>query len=85
MIGFELYTTTLVKYGISDEDSYNMDEKGFAMGTADSSKVIIKGTTTPFNVHPGNRDWVSLIECISSRGAVLPAYMIFQGAQVQPA
>ena len=49
---FELYTTTLVKYGISDEDTYNMDEKGFAMGIADSSKVIIKGTTTPFNVHP---------------------------------
>ena len=82
---FELYTTTLVKYGISDEDTYNMDEKGFAMGIADSSKVIIKGTTTPFNVHPGNRDWVSLIECISSRGTVLPAYIIFQGAQVQPA
>ena len=77
---FELYATTLVKYGISDEDTYNMDEKGFPMGIADSSMVIIKGTTIPFNVHPGNRDWVSLIECISSRGTVLPAYIIFQGA-----
>ena len=80
---FELYMTTRAKYGVADEDIYNMDEKGFAMGIADSSKVIVKRETTPFIVHPGNRDWVSLIECISSRGTVLPAYIIFQGSQVQ--
>ena len=82
---FELYTTTLVKYGISDEDTYNMDKIGFSMGIADSSKVIIKGIKTQFNLHPGNRDWVSLIKCISSRGTVLPAYIIFQDAKVKPA
>ena len=46
---------------------------------------IIRGNTAPFNVHPGNRDWVTLIECTSSRGSILPAYIIFQGAQIQQA
>ena len=82
---FDLYMTTREKYGVADADIYNMDEKGFAMGIADSSKVIIRGNTAPFNVHPGNRDWVTLIECISSRGSILPAYIIFQGAQIQQA
>ena len=82
---FELYKTIRAKYGVADEDIYNMDEKGFAMGIGDSSKVIINRKTTPFNVHSGNRDWVSLIECISSRGTVLPAYIIFPGVECQPA
>ena len=82
---FDLYMTTREKYGVADADIYNMNEKGFAMGIADSSKVIIRGNTAPFNVHPGNRDWVTLIECISSRGSILPAYIIFQGAQIQQA
>ena len=43
---FELYMTTRAKYGVADEDIYNMDEKGFAMGIADSSKVIVKRETT---------------------------------------
>ena len=62
-----------------------MDEKEFAIGIADSSKVIIRGNTAPFNMHPGNRDWVTLIVCISSRGSILPGYIIFQGAQIQQA
>ena len=75
--------TTRAKYGVADEDIYNMNEKDFAMSIADSSKVIVKRETISFNVHPGNRDWVSLIECISSCGTVLPFYIIFQGNQVQ--
>ena len=80
---FELYMITRAKYRVVDEDIYNMNEKGFAMGIADSSKVIVKRKTFSFNMHPENRDWVSLIECISSRGTVLPAYIIFQDSQIQ--
>ena len=76
---------TREKYGVADADIYNMNEKGFVMGIADCFKVIIRGNTASFNVHSGNRDWVTLIECISSRGSILPAYFIFQGAQIQQA
>ena len=83
---YQLYSTTRTKYGIADGDVYNMDEKGFAMGIADSSKVLVKVTEAEaFNVHSGNRDWVSMIECVSSLGSVLPAYFIFQGVRVQQA
>ena len=80
---FDLFLSIRTKHGIADEDIYNMDEKGFAMGIADSAKVIIKRGTMPFNVHAGNRDWVSLIECVSGCGRILSAYIIFPGKRIQ--
>ena len=80
---FDLFLKTRIKYGIANEHIYNMNEKGFAMGIADSAKVIIKRGTAPFSVHAGNRDWVSLIECVSGVGRILSAYIIFPGKRIQ--
>ncbi len=33
----------------------------------------------------GNRDWVSLIECVSLDGRVLPPWIILKGKQIQKA
>ncbi len=63
-----------------------MDEKGFAMGIADSFKVLVQHTEAQaFSVQAGNQDWVSLIECVSFNGTVLPLYFIFKGKLIQQA
>jgi hypothetical protein len=42
-----------------------MDEKGIAMGLGDKVKVLIpQSEAQAFITEPGNRDWVSIIECI---------------------
>jgi len=43
-----------------------MDEKGIAMGVGDKVKVLVpRSEAQAFIAEPGNRDWVSIIECIS--------------------
>jgi len=83
-IGSKLYKETCAAFGISDEDQYNMDEKGFMKGIGDDAKVIIPVTEEEvFSVQPGNREWVSVIECIGITGYALPAFVIFQGQRLQ--
>src|SRR2546430_17556496 len=61
-----------------------MDEKGFSMGIADKSKIICRcGDYNRYRLQPGNREWVTLIESVSVDRFVLPAYIIFQGQQIQ--
>lgn len=81
---FELYQTTRLKYDIADDDVYNMDEKGAMKGIGDASKVIVpRREIEAFSAQPGNRDWVSIIECISAAGYVLPPFVIFEGVRIQ--
>ena len=83
---FTLYNSTRIQYGITDYDTYNMDEKGFAMGIADSARVLVRRCEAQaFSVQAGNQDWVSVIECVRSTGDVLSPYIIFQGKQIQKA
>lgn len=82
---FTLYHNTCVTYGISPHDQYNMDEKGFAKGVIDNVKVIIsvKERGDIFMTQPGNREWVSIIECINSSSYKLPPFIIFPGQRIQ--
>lgn len=66
------------KYGILDEDTYNMDEKRFMMGVAGSAKVVLsKYKKQAFVKQCGNREWASLIESIGLRRR-LPMWCIFK-------
>jgi hypothetical protein len=81
---FKLYKETCATFGIADEDQYNMDEKGFMKGIGDDSKVLVPVTEEEvFSIQPGNREWVSVIECIGTNGYSLPAFVIFQGQRLQ--
>jgi len=68
------------KYGILDEDTYNFDETGFTMGVAGSVKVVtaLERRNRPLGVHPGNREWVTLITGVNVRGWVIPPFFIFK-------
>lgn len=76
---FELYRTKKAEYNIHDDDVYNMDEKGVIMGILAKVRVICsRKTKKPKITQQGSREWVSLIECISSSGQVLSPFVIFK-------
>jgi hypothetical protein len=77
---FQLLANKIAEYGILDDDIYNFDETGFAMGITSTSKVI---TGRDFYgkrklLQPGNREWITVIECINLN-EVLPPTIIFKG------
>lgn len=78
---FRLVQNTIAKYGIQEEDIYNFDETGFQMGVITTAKVVTGSERAgkPVCVQPGNREWVTVIESISSCGWSLPPMVIFQG------
>ena len=67
------------KHDIHLDDVYNMDEKGIMMGVLAKLKVICSRKHKKMRItQQGKREWVSLIECISSNGRVLSPYVIFK-------
>jgi DDE superfamily endonuclease/helix-turn-helix, Psq domain/Tc5 transposase DNA-binding domain len=77
---FRLVRNTIEKYGILEEDIYNFDETGFQMGVISTAKVITGAERAkPVSVQPGNREWVTVIDCISSYGWSVPPVIIFEG------
>jgi hypothetical protein len=90
---FDLVRATIEKYGILTEDIYNFDETGFLMGVIATQKVVTQ-TRQPTSKHPrvsrtkagrpkvtqpGNRNWVTVIECINASGWAVPPVIIFEG------
>jgi hypothetical protein len=77
---FRLVRNTIEKYGILEEDIYNFDETGFQMGVISTAKVITGANKgKPVSVQPGNREWVTVIDCISLYGHSVPPVIIFEG------
>jgi hypothetical protein len=78
---FEKVQEAKDKWGIQDEDIYNFDETGFAMGLIATTKVVTRSEMPgkPYLIQPGNREWVTTIECINSTGWALPSTIIFKG------
>jgi hypothetical protein len=69
------------QWGIQDEDIYNFNETGFAMGLITTTKVVSRAEMPgkPWLIQPGNREWVTIIEYINSRGWSVPTTIIFKG------
>jgi hypothetical protein len=82
---FKLVEETRQAYGIVDDDVYNFDETGFMMGVAATSKVVTSSDTVgrATVVQPGNRDWVTAIECINASGWCLLLFVILSGKLYQ--
>ena len=84
---FELYKKLKIEFNVQDEDIYNMDEKGFMMGVVQKVKVMISKYEFggKYMTQCGNRDWISLIECVSSDGRVPKPWIIFKAKLKQKA
>ncbi len=76
---FNLFQSLKKEHGIEIEDIYNMDEKGFMQGVVAKLRVMISKYEKAHMTQCGNREWVSLIECISMDGKVLKPWIIFKG------
>ena len=85
---FRLVHNTIAKYGITDNDIYNFDETGFQMGVITTARVITgseRRVGRPITLQPGNREWVTVIECIYAQGWRIPPMVILQGKVYQSA
>jgi hypothetical protein len=77
---FSLVRNTIAKYGILEQDIYNFDEVGFAMGVIATAKVVTssEAKSRPKTIQPGNKEWVSIIQGVNSYGWALPPFIIFK-------
>ena len=75
---FNCVQIAIMQHGIAPEDIYNFDEIEYAMGLIATAKVVTRAEMTgrPFLVQPGNREWVTSIECINSNGWALPPCIV---------
>ena len=70
--------------GIVPHNIYNMDETGIALGVCNNSRVIGNAHKSKTYIKsPENREWVSIIECISATGAKLRPVVVFKGQNLQ--
>lgn len=78
---FRLVVNMRGKYGIQDADFYNFDETGFMMGVICGNMVVTRADRRGRSkqLQPGNREWATAIECVSSDGITLPPFLIVQG------
>jgi hypothetical protein len=78
---FNLVQKTINENGIDPDDIYNFDETGFAMGLIATAKVITRAEyySRRALLQPGNREWVTSIECTGASGFSLPPMVIFKG------
>lgn len=51
------------------------------MGLISTSKVVTRSEMPgkPHLIQPGNREWVTTIECINTSGWIIPSTIIFKG------
>jgi hypothetical protein len=84
---FETVHEAIQEHGIHEDDIWNFDETGFAMGLCSTSKVItaVERSERPRRVIQGNREWVTIIECVSSKGIRIPPWIILKAKEHQAA
>jgi len=59
-----------------------MHEKGFLLGLALKVRVICRrGRKNPRYTQDGHREMVTVIECISADGRVIPPMYIYKGSR----
>ena len=79
---FKLLQQKITEYDLEPEHTYNMDEKGFAIGVLGRSKRIFSRRLYEKKQvrqarQDGSREWVSLLAAICADGTALPPGIIF--------
>jgi hypothetical protein len=68
------------KYNIHPEDIFNTDETGFRIGCGGKQKVVTRSARQRcYSSSSTNRDYVTVIECVSASKRLLPSMVILPG------
>src|SRR5579859_1150818 len=77
---FNALESVIEEFDILPENTYNMDESGFSIGTMETSRVIINAKVRRrLQAQPGRQEWVTSIECICASGEAIDPFIIFRG------
>jgi hypothetical protein len=79
---FQIIYAAIQEHSIHEDDIWNFDETGFIMGLCSTSKVVtaVDRSVRPRRVIQGNREWVTIIETISSKGIHVPRIIILKAS-----
>lgn len=81
---FDALKSMIQTYNVHTADISNMDETGLALGVSNNTKVIgLSESRVSYTKSPENREWVSIIECITTTGKALTPLVIFKGQSLQ--
>jgi hypothetical protein len=59
-----------------------MDEKGCVLGLSERAKVLIPAKShVAYKQQPGNRESVTIIECVNGAGEVIPPFIIWSAKE----
>lgn len=78
---FEMYSELMEKYEIQPQNLYNMDEKGIQLGVGKRSHAVLvdRDQKMVHSIQTGNRDLVTILECLSADGTALHPSVVFEG------
>ena len=83
---FDAVTNIRIQHQYPPECIYNMDESGFAVGTSQSSRAVVKiREKSSWKVVNGRQEWITAIECISAGGTVIPPLLIYKAKHTNTA
>jgi helix-turn-helix, Psq domain len=72
----------LERYNIPEENIYNMDEKGIQLGMGQRVRAFVdRDQKCVFQVEDGDRELVTIIECVSADGQAIRPSAVFKGAR----
>ena len=69
----------LQEYKIKNINIWNIDKKGFLLGISAKYKVVCrKGRKNPKYTQDGNKKLITVLECVSIEGVVLPPLVVIK-------
>ena len=74
------------EYSVDPKDIYNIDEKGFILGSADRARVLVRSPNRQTDQQrraAGNRDFATVVEAVSTDGFWVPSLVITRGENPQ--
>jgi hypothetical protein len=71
----------LKEYKIKEANIWNIDKKSFLLGILAKCRVICKkGRKNSKYTQNGNRELITVLECVSAKRVVLPPLVVTKGA-----
>lgn len=81
---YDRFSQVQSEYSILEQDVWNMDEHGIALGVCMNSRVLASSKKKrTYKKSPENREWVSIIETINPSGKIIKLLIPFKGQDVQ--